>query len=106
MPNDAPFSATVVDHDGEVRVLVFGELDLATAPILGAAIEDAATRGRDRIVVDLAAAPFIDSSGINELVRATHRVDGRATLLVRSPRTQALHVFGVTGVDQFLKIED
>jgi anti-anti-sigma factor len=106
MSNDAPFSATVVDHDGEVRVVVSGELDLATAPILGAAIEDAVTRGRERVVVDLAAAPFIDSSGINELVRAVHRVDGHATLLVRSPPTQALHVFKVTGVDQFLKIDD
>ena len=35
MLNDAPFSATVVQHDSEVRVIVSGELDLATAPVLG-----------------------------------------------------------------------
>src|SRR5215210_3199497 len=106
MAGDAAFSATVVEHDGEVRVVVSGELDLATAPTLRGAIDEAVTRGRERVVVDLAAAPFIDSSGISELVRATHRVDGHATLLVRSPPTQALHVFKVTGVEQFLKIDD
>jgi len=100
------FTVRVIEADDEVRVLVCGDIDLASAPMLSAAIDDAASRGSGRVVVDLSAAPFIDSCGISALVRAQHHLDGWSALLLRSPTTQARKVFAVTGVDHLLMIED
>ena len=106
MRDDAAFSATVIEQDGGVSVLVRGDVDLATAAALSEAIDDASTRGRGSVVVDLSGSPFIDSSGISALVRAAQLAEGRAAVTVRSPTPQARRVFLLTGVDQFLIIEN
>lgn len=65
MPTDVPaevFSARVDGHD----VTVVGEVDLATAPRLRAALEEAAGSGTG-IQVDLRAVRYLDSAGMAAL---------------------------------------
>src|SRR2546423_6024144 len=61
--------------DGSLRVTAHGELDLATASALDAALRDAADEHADRVVIDLADVPFIDAAGLRVLIRAQRRQD-------------------------------
>ena len=69
---DAAGAFEVVDlpTDGVAGVAVRGEVELATAPVLTAALEDGVRRSSGPFVVDLVAVDFLDSSGIHCLVRA------------------------------------
>ena len=55
------FSISISDRDGRSVVVIRGELDLATAPELEAALR-APRRGRE-VVVDLRELAFMDSTG-------------------------------------------
>ena len=46
-----------------------GELDLATAPALGAALVEAGASGAARVVLDLRDLEFVDSSGIGLILK-------------------------------------
>jgi anti-anti-sigma factor len=57
------------DVNGRVRLIAVGELDLATAPLLTAALAE--PRAADApVVLDLAGITFMDSSGLKVLVAA------------------------------------
>ena len=82
-----------------------GELDLATAPDLRAALDAVYDTGKRRIIVDLGEVPFIDSSGFRVLV-ATHNklvADGGA-LIVMCSDPFLLRVFDVAGLTQVLNV--
>ena len=64
------------DREGAAVLEVSGELDIATVTPLRAALDDALSAAPPRLVVDLTALTFIDSTGCRELVRAAKR--GRA----------------------------
>ncbi|HEX7298924.1 MAG TPA: STAS domain-containing protein, partial [Solirubrobacteraceae bacterium] len=51
-------------------VAVRGEIELATAPLLTAALDDGIRRSSGPFAIDLSTVDFLDSSGINCLVRA------------------------------------
>ena len=65
---------TEVRGDSTVVVPV-GELDLATAPALDQALEDAFGSHSARVVLDLRELEFIDSSGLRSLLIARRRAD-------------------------------
>ena len=56
-----------------VIVAVAGEIDLSTADRLDAAIRQAEATETDRIVVDLSAMSFVDSTGLGVLLEAIKR---------------------------------
>src|SRR4051794_4169774 len=56
-----------LDEQGAV-VAVDGELDLATAPQLGAVIAEITDYGHRRLVIDLTAAAFFDSTAMEILL--------------------------------------
>lgn len=68
--SDAPLA-------GAPGVAVRGEVDLATAPELGAALDAALADGAGVFVVDLSDVSFLDSSAVNVLLR-TRALLGRA----------------------------
>jgi anti-anti-sigma factor len=57
-------------HDGTTVVTAAGEIDLASAPQLRECLANVSNR---RVVVDLRAVSFLDSSGISVLVSARNR---------------------------------
>ena len=62
------FELAVLPHRSKVVVRIEGELDLATAPRLGEAVRELREVGWDAIVLDLAAADFVDSTGLRVLL--------------------------------------
>jgi anti-sigma B factor antagonist len=83
------------ESDGEVVVALRGELDIADAASVAAALVAVAARAPE-IIVDLAGLEFIDASGVAALVLA--RVQARRAggdLLLAAPQDQVLRVLAV-----------
>ena len=75
-----PFEVTVQRDDGVATTVVSGELDVATAPSLSAAV---AAHGDARLLVlDLTAVTFLDSTGVRVLIEADRACTGSGSRLV------------------------
>lgn len=85
-------------HPGGSVLRVTGEVDLSAAKQFQAAIEEAADGG-DRLVIDLSACDFIDSTAIAVMVRAHRELSATGRkLVVCSPRDQVRRVLEITGL--------
>lgn len=62
-----------------------GELDLATAPDVLAAVEAATGDGTTRLVLDMSGVSFIDSTGVRTLLEANRVAGNDLSLLAPSP---------------------
>jgi anti-sigma B factor antagonist len=84
---------------GAAGVTVTGEVDLATAPLLEEAIDSAIRASAGAFVIDLADVNFIDSSGVNVLLRSRALLgrEDRDVVLI-CPPGGVLHVLEVIGV--------
>ena len=81
---------------GHVVVTLRGELDIADAASVAAALAAVAAR-QPEIVVDLAGLEFIDSSGVAALARGRkHARHAGGDLLLAAPRQQVLRVLTLT----------
>jgi anti-anti-sigma factor len=102
------FSISISDRDGRAVVVIRGELDLATAPDLEAAIKSRLDDGQD-VVVDLRELEFMDSTGLRVLVAAHGRVEGteQRFLIVRPlPGASIERILAVAGVERVLYLID
>lgn len=90
--------------EGSVTLSVHGEIDLASAPLLEQDLEDVERSSPRRIVLDLAALDFIDSTGIHLLIKAQRRADsnGHGLILTNIP-PHARRLFRITGIDAQLE---
>lgn len=95
------FSATVVEGDPPV-VEVVGEIDLATAGQLSAALEPLLAAGDGPVVIDVGAVSFIDSSGLAVLA---HSAASGRTVILRHPSKIVVRVIETTGLDQVITLE-
>jgi anti-sigma B factor antagonist len=105
MPPEFSLTNEPVDGRDAVAVAVAGEIDLFTAPELKAALTDAVESGQTRIVVDLSATTFLDSTALGVLIGAVKRLRSRdgALTIVNQDATIA-KTFEITGLDQIFTI--
>jgi anti-sigma B factor antagonist len=86
-----------------VRVVMQGELDLATSRLLEEELVQIAEGGTERIVVDLRKLTFMDSTGLCAILRADARAgEGDCTLVVVRGPEAVDRVFRITKTDQVL----
>jgi anti-sigma B factor antagonist len=92
---------------GLAGVAVRGEVELASAPDLTAALDDAIRTSSGPFVVDLTAVDFLDSTGISCLVRARALLgqDDRPLALI-CPAGIARRALELTGIDELVTIYD
>jgi anti-anti-sigma factor len=90
---------------GAAGVAVRGEVDAATAPILQDALDDAVRATRGTLVLDLSGVGFLDSSGINVLlrVRALLGREERALVLV-CPDGPVHRVLELAGIEDLFAL--
>jgi anti-sigma B factor antagonist len=94
---DAAFS---IETTGS-RVVVRGELDLATAPQLDQAL--GALSGD--VTVDCRDLTFVDSSALGVLLRAHHRLaEHQHRLVIEGLSARCRRVFEVSGLDETLHL--
>ena len=87
-------------------VKVSGELDVASAHYLRAALDDVAGRDIDGpVVVDMSDLRFIDGSGVRALLDGGHRLGRKGhRLVVRSPQPAVARVLRATSATAELAV--
>jgi len=94
-------SLETFSEDGLLTIRLGGELDLAAAPPVEAAVENALADSGRRLVIDFSGLSFIDSTGIAILVAAMG--DERAAdrlAFVPSTAPAVTRVLKLTGVEE------
>jgi anti-sigma B factor antagonist len=106
--NDNPTQLSISLERGAVPTIsLVGDLDPATAPQLEACIEEALSDpDATRLVLDLAAVEFIDSSGLRVFVAAREQLRLRdGELVLRSPSATTERLLDITGLTEIIEIE-
>ena len=90
---------TASSDDEGIRLLLDGELDVATAPLLVAAVATGKERYR-RVLLDLSALSFLDSTGLAALMHLVSESRGDQCSLVVAAGFQppVQRVLEITGV--------
>ena len=99
--------ATTAQVGGDAYVVsVSGELDVATAGLLGEELDRTAERSARRVIVDLVGLTFLDSVALGVLTAGARRLrrDGGVCVVV-SQDPRILRVFEITGLDRVFRIE-
>jgi anti-sigma B factor antagonist len=102
------FEYTVTRDDDAATLVASGEIDLASSPGLRQELQDLIDAGARRVVVDLSAVTFIDSSGLGVLVGVLNRLDdvGGGTLELCGLTGPVRKVFEITGLHEVFTIRD
>jgi anti-sigma B factor antagonist len=95
------------DREGCAVIAVEGEIDLMAAPRLREALIASVVEGHQRVVVDLTATEFLDSTGLGALVAGLKRIrahGGDMRVVCTSARVSK--VFEITSLDKVLSLYD
>ena len=89
MTGTEPITTSVVQHKGITVLAIGGEVDLATAPILEAAIAAALADDPAAFVIDLTEVSFLASAGLQLLVATQERIGeaGEFAVVADGPAT-------------------
>ena len=95
---------TVSGPDRET-VVVRGELDMATVPLLRAVLDGVHARRPARVDIDLDAVTFLDASAVTTFIAARRRLAAhRAELVLCNPSPIARRVLALTGFDRVVPV--
>lgn len=97
-----PFEIEIIERGDALVLVVLGEIDIATAPLLEQRLTEAEAGDAAQLIVDLDQVSFMDSTGLQVLVAHTlSKTNGRRIRLTRgSPQVQRL--FTVSGMADHL----
>lgn len=103
-----PGFAVSASFSGQQAVLgVRGDVDIATAPDLGAIVDAVIDRGHRFVVLDLAELDFMDAAGLRVIARAAHRLQPPdAGVTVRSPSARVRRLLDLTKVSSRISLEE
>jgi anti-anti-sigma factor len=95
--------ARVESRNGVARIVLIGELDMATVPVLRDRLARSRTNGAFGIVLDLRDLTFVDCSGLRAFLAARERsnANGHRFVLVGA-RPVARRLFELTGTEFLL----
>ncbi len=94
-------------QDGVWVVSVAGDIDVSNADRLREGLDRVLASGQERLVVDLRAVPFMDSTGLGVLVgrlKVVRARRGSMRLVCADPRM--LRVLSITGLDTVFALHD
>jgi anti-anti-sigma factor len=100
-----PFSVTVTTDGDRATVSLRGELDMSATDRARGAIAEAEAGPASLLVLDLSELDFIDSTGLEVVLRAARRAhdDGRR-LIVQRPSRYVRRLLEMTAIDQSLDV--
>ncbi len=103
-----PFDAALDATPTHAAIRVSGELDIATAPLLQAAIDEAQAADVP-VIVDLTATSFCDSTGMSAVLKAhKHQQDRHRAFVLVCPahNREVTRVLQLLGFDAVLTVRD
>lgn len=90
----------------QATVQASGEIDLATAPLLAAILDDQLRHGRWFLRLDLSRATFLDCAGLRTIEDAHHACSAtQGALVLTGIGTTTARILKITRLDQKLRIE-
>ena len=96
-----------MSHEGNrMYMILMGELDLATAPVLTRAFRDVSAEHDGDVILDIGLVTFLNSTGLSLFV-VQHKdlqACGRK-LTIYAPTPMARRLFQITGLTRILRIE-
>jgi anti-sigma B factor antagonist len=91
---------TTLTRDDTVHLIAEGELDISTQSTLADALVAAHASDAPKIVLDIEAVAFIDSSGLRAIIEACARSQQNGSRLrITKGTDQARRLFALAGVD-------
>lgn len=101
-----PASVHTQQEERTPIIIVAGEIDMATAPMLDRALSEAIEAGNGPVVLDLCDVSFFDSSGLRAAIVAHRELgeQGRRLALACLPEGHVWRTFGLAGVDDMLSL--
>ena len=95
-------AAVTFDAVGVPIITLTGEIDVSNVDSLRATIEPAVETAPDRVVFDLTALDFMDSSGIALLLQAATRA---GSVHLRQPSAIVRRIIEITGLSEVLQVD-
>lgn len=96
-----------IDRSGDsVVVRLAGELDLYNAPEVRDALLEECGKAPERLVVDLGAVEFVDSTALGVLIEARAKLPNRRAFLIAAPRAETRRALEVSGLDKHFALYD
>ena len=92
--------------DGGTVVRLAGELDLYNAADVREALLAACDETPERLVVDLAAVSFMDSTALGVLVEARSRMTDKRAFVLAAPGVESRRVLALSGLDRHFSVHD
>ncbi len=107
MPAPGPLSIESSRVGDAVLIVLRGELDLASAPELERELREAEGTSPSRVTIDLGGLGFMDSTGLQALLRARERAGSSSyELTLRRGPHQVQRVFELTRTVDAFSFED
>jgi anti-sigma B factor antagonist len=93
-------------RDGAVVVSLAGELDLYNASAVRETLLDCCAEEPQRLVVDLSAVTFLDSTALGVLIEARTRLANRRGFLLASPGLETRRALEISGLDRHFTVHE
>jgi anti-sigma B factor antagonist len=101
----APLQVFVSQKDERTQMILMGQLDLATAPLLAQEFLKVAQSDAD-VVLDIGLLTFIDSTGLSLFVSQHKKLQAEGhELVIYSPTPRARRLFEITGLTDVFTID-
>jgi anti-sigma B factor antagonist len=98
--------AGIERSDGAVVVRLAGELDLYNANTVRDALLECCSETPERLIVDLSAVKFIDSTALGVLIEARTRMQNRKGFLLAAPGLETRRALEISGLDRHFSVHD
>ncbi len=98
--------AGIERNDGYVVVSLAGELDLYNANAVREALLECCAESPERLIVDLSAVKFIDSTALGVLIEARTRLANKKGFLLAAPGLETRRALEISGLDRHFSVHD
>jgi anti-sigma B factor antagonist len=97
-----------VESQGDYRIVrIQGKITFEYCPMLQSRLDAILDEGARRIEIDFAEVPFIDSSGVGEVLRLFKRIsESGGEVILSNPNKKLRELFLMYRFDQFMKIKE
>ena len=95
-----------VESQGNCRIIhIQGKITFEYCPVLQSRLDSVVDEGVREVVIDFKEVPFIDSSGVGEVLRLFKRMkDSGGEVILANPNNKLRDLFSMYRFDQFMKI--
>jgi anti-sigma B factor antagonist len=97
-----------VESCGDCRIVhIKGKVTFEYCPVFQSRLDSIVDEGVRQIVIDFKDVPFIDSSGVGEVLRLFKRMrDANGEVVLANPNQKLRDLFSMYRFDQFMKIQE